>query len=297
MELTPVQSTSLLVAYWRHVETTRRRRIQEPLISDPTATALIEAFLSDEQRQEYESSPIFELGIKCLALRTRFIDDWLQSKHNNGCSSETPYTSRQQQRRQIVNCGAGLCGRPYRLDFLNSQQQQSTTRVFEIDSDISLLSKKKQALHEAGFQEYCDTYHVEADLQDIPSTIQALETIDAFDSSNCNTDWIAEGLLEYMDPTIHHRPLLQMAYDFSGPSSSSRMIMQVLEPPFAELFISKLGSNLPWKRLVPAEEIVDLAKQVGWSTATIHTGQELCTKYNRNKVDLLPGYTIVCLEK
>ena len=100
-----------------------------------------------------------------------------------------------------------------------------------------------------------------------------------------------------MDPSVHHEPLLQMAYKYSGPSS--RMILQVLEPPFADLFISKLGANLPWKRLVPAKDIVNLAKKIGWTTATIHSGEELCNKYyNHEKgADQLPGYTIVCLEK
>lgn len=42
-ELTQVQSTSLLTAYWRDVET---RQTRNPLISDPLAQLLVEALLS-----------------------------------------------------------------------------------------------------------------------------------------------------------------------------------------------------------------------------------------------------------
>ena len=301
LELTPVQSTALLVAYWRDVETKRKHQesssstltsTRASLVSDPTATVLVDTLLSKESRDAYAASPIRDVGIDCLALRTRLIDDWLMRQLSIPSSNEDEVNKRglASKPRQIVNLGAGMDGRPYRLDF-----EQISTRIFEIDSDPTLLEIKKKVLEDAGFQQSCPTFSVGANLEDVQSTIEALQKMDDFDS-NADTDWIAEGLLEYMDPTLHHPPLLQMAYDLCGPSS--RMIMQVLEPPFGELFKSKLGADtLPWKRLVCAKDIVAVAKDIGWSSATILTGDDLSQKYDKRKIVDLPGYTMVCLEK
>lgn len=96
-QLTPVQSTSLLVAYWRDLET----RNPFPLIQDPTAQVLVDALLSPSQRQKYDASPIRPYGLECLAVRTRAMDDWLAAD----------VSSQSKQKRQLVNLGAGMCCR------------------------------------------------------------------------------------------------------------------------------------------------------------------------------------------
>ena len=79
----------------------------------------------------------------------------------------------------------------------------------KIKCQNALLEIKKKVLEDAGFQQSCPTFSVGANLEDVQSTIEALQKVDDFDS-NADTDWIAEGLLEYMDPTLHHPPLLKL---------------------------------------------------------------------------------------
>ena len=120
-----VQSTSLLVAYWRSLETLNYSTINPPLIQDPTAQILLDNLLSNEARQEFEKSPLRPIGWDMLALRTRVIDDWLLKEgpfaSSNGSSGG---------RRQLVNLGAGMCGRPYRLNCADILD-----RVIEVELD------------------------------------------------------------------------------------------------------------------------------------------------------------------
>ena len=273
LELTPVQSTALLTAYWRHQET-----ISSGLIHDETATTLIDKLLATETRLEFDKSPIYDLGVDCLAIRTKFIDDWLISAKD--------------EERSIVNLGAGMCGRPYRLNFHHNN-------YYELDSDLSVLRIKHQVLEEAGFQASCaaPVSLVGANLEDLEATAQTLKKavlmpLNTGDES-IPTDWIAEGLLEYLDPVTVHPQLLQMVYDFSAPKS--RMILQLLEPPVADLFLQKLGAKLPWKPLVEASAFCEQAKEIGWDCVTVVDHNQLAKKYNRPLE--MPGYNIICLEK
>jgi O-methyltransferase involved in polyketide biosynthesis len=73
--VTEVQATSLLVSYWRYKEATKPPGVR--LIDDLPDKILVDALVTTEQRDIFENSPILERGIDALALRTRFIDDWL----------------------------------------------------------------------------------------------------------------------------------------------------------------------------------------------------------------------------
>jgi O-methyltransferase involved in polyketide biosynthesis len=109
-QLSEVQATSLLVAYLRHMETTRSRignnqPPSPPLIQDDFAQILLDQLLVGNNNKhmidQWRQDPFLPLGINMLAIRTRTIGDWLLQGKGHA---------------QIVNLGAGMCTRPYRLD-------------------------------------------------------------------------------------------------------------------------------------------------------------------------------------
>jgi methyltransferase (TIGR00027 family) len=283
--LTPVQSTSLLVAYWRDLET----RSTEPLIRDEPAGVLVDAFVLQQQREEYEKNPIRQIGWDCLAVRTRIIDDWLLQKgiFAEDSNVETNKDGHNQGSRQIVNLGAGMCSRPYRLDFGSSE----TTTVFEVDSDLSLLQAKKITLEGAGFRlgSSVQIVQVMGDLRDADSTAVALQNA-GFDP-NVRTDWIAEGLFEYLDPREHHGPLLDMTRRLAN-APGSRLAFQILEPQVKERF-QELGVDLPYKDLVEVDVLMRQAVDVGWKPDRVFRECDLADLFQR-EINL-PGFNIAFL--
>jgi len=290
-QLSPVQSTAILTAYWRHLETTSSRR---KLVDDPTAAALVDGLLtSTSLRAEFDRSPIRDSGIDCLAVRTKFIDDWLlPPMGRKGSSSATTRTTR---RKIIINLGAGMCGRPYRLDFNNNDAAGGGVDYYEVDSDLDLLRIKHRVLKEdAGLRTSCCSLTlVGTNLENVVESRRVLEERIVRTGDVTPTDWIAEGLLEYLDPITVHSDLLQMAYDLSD--SKSRMIVQLLEPPVAELFLEKLGASLPWKPLVEASVFCEQAVKIGWKKVQVVDHRELGEMYNFTFN--VPGYKLICLEK
>jgi O-methyltransferase involved in polyketide biosynthesis len=155
-QLTPVQSTSLLVAYWRDLETRGQADHiphHKPLIQDPPAQALLDALLSPSQRQAYQDSPIRPYGIECLATRTRALDDWLLRVHATGNNNDIIMPTKPQ--RQLVNLGAGMCCRPYRLQDLPLH----ILSWWEVDSDMELLKVKRSILQSATTSSHCRRLH------------------------------------------------------------------------------------------------------------------------------------------
>ena len=95
--LTAVQQTCLYTAFWRDREQKHRG-----LISDPQAPVLLDAFLSDELRQQLLASAFLGPGIDLIAVRSKLIDDAIMSRNATG-----PV--------QLVLLGAGMDTRAYRL--------------------------------------------------------------------------------------------------------------------------------------------------------------------------------------
>jgi len=124
-QLTPVQETSLLVAYWRHLESISapyNKNIgnhvpaSPPLIQDLYATKLVEALLPQKRQIEFDKSPIRDTGRDILAVRTKCIDDWLLRRgEEDGSAAAVDANKKDKPCRQLVNLGAGMCARYYRL--------------------------------------------------------------------------------------------------------------------------------------------------------------------------------------
>lgn len=242
VSLTPVQQTSLLVAYWRSLETARSSLQNAPspsLIQDDFATILVDKLASNENLQQYKSSPFLPIGINCLAIRTRVIDDWLLEG----------------QQRQIVNLGAGMCTRPYRLNLNES------TVVYEVD-DPSLLRAKRQVLRDAGHEPKVTVVHVAGDVTAMNQLKESL--IESGFDPSLPTDWIAEGLLEYLDPA-HHLKVFRGAKHLGGNNKESRIVFTKCDPFCRDYVENVMGVNLPWAELRSVSDTVEDMVKAGWS--------------------------------
>jgi len=271
-----VQSTSLLVAYWRSLETLHA---PNPLIQDPTAQILLDNLLPQETKQKFETSTIRQIGWDMLALRTRVIDDWLlqQGPFENSSSSSADGNNPSES-RQLVNLGAGMCGRPYRLDC------NPLTRVLEVELDGSLLQVKHQVLAEAGYQPTTDLISVELDL--LKDSEKSLATLyENGLEEDTPTDWLAEGLFAYLDSDGH-----QSVFELAGHRPQSRLAVSLFEDECKDLFLQH-GVDLPWSDLVPCQDVIAQAKSVGWELERLVQNDDWKELYGRDTH--LPGYNII----
>jgi methyltransferase (TIGR00027 family) len=303
--VTEVQATSLLVSYWRYKEATKPPGVR--LIDDLPDEVLLDALLSPEQRDIFENSPFLLRGIDALALRTRFIDDWLLRRfpavdtHDNVLCADHAATT-------VVNLGAGMDARPYRLEKLAGR-----CRYIEVDSNRSLLELKHSILQRA-LKPHCPVIQVEADLSDIKMTQSVLQEAGLVGNDQNNTedgddsheslesiDFVAEGLFAYLEPSCHES-LLKLCHDISG--DHSRMILTVLDPTGARNFqTDNAGSSssssfqIPWKQLVPIKVLADKAKECGWTHVNVWQLSDMFEMYDRTPVSDLRGYALLTLEK
>jgi len=281
-ELTPVQSTSLLTAYWRYMES--HQSVHQPLIDDPTSKTLVDALLCQSLRADYDASPIRPYGIDCLAVRTRAMDDWLVAQKNS-----QPEESKEVQKRQLVNLGAGMCGRPYRMkDVPNIYQTW-----WEVDSDLDLLRTKRSVLSAAGYESRVPIHDLCIDLarQSLHDTLTAQPGFVSNDE-NIRTDWIAEGLFAYLEPHRHLSLLQETAF---LSTKGSRMTVTVAEPAMME-FWGSFGAKIPHQVLVPVNDILTKARDADWMVDQHIRPQEWSQRYP-GRGEHLPGYHVLFLEK
>ena len=220
------------------------------LIQDDHASVLVEKLASKELLQSFQSSPFLSIGVNCLAIRTRVIDDWLSR------GKDSP-------QRQIVNLGAGMCTRPYRIDF------GKDCVVYEVD-DPNLLNAKRQVLHEAGHAPMSKVVHVAGDVTDMDTlAVTLLES--GFDPL-LPTDWVAEGLFAYLDP-VHHIKVLQGAKQLAG-RSGSRFILTSVDPFCREYVVDMMGVEMPWAGLRRISNVIEELNKSGWSKDVTVLGDE-----------------------
>lgn len=268
--LTPVQQTSLLMAYWRMLETNRSSMQHAPspsLIQDHLAQVLVDKLASPDLLEKYRKSPFLPIGLNFLAIRTRVIDDWLVDSSTDGP-------------RQVVNLGAGMCTRPYRLQYLSD-----STIMYEVD-DLELLNAKQQVLQDAGYEPRVQVQHVAGDVTDMDTLCKSLLN-NGFDPS-LPTDWIAEGLFAYLDPK-HHMHVFCHAKEYSC-SGSSRFISSLVDP-FCREYGNMLGVDLPWAELRPIPDVIKELKDAGWSKNVTVLGDEEFMRMFKRTVTL-PIYLV-----
>jgi methyltransferase (TIGR00027 family) len=260
-----VSLTALAVAAGRAVETSR----PDPLVEDPFAAALVEAahsyveFPTAWPPDPLSVSPLQQpllLASIYIGVRTRFIDDFLQS---------TPATE------QTVVLGAGLDTRTHRLDW------PAGSRVFEIDH-ANVLDFKAGILARLSPPPSCELITLAADLSE---PWRALLLAFGFDPGQPTT-WVLEGLLPYLDSAAQ-RAVLTEVLALSAPGSRA-VIERAVPLPKTEDFEAKLRdfslqTGLPMSELLARADPPDPAELLtvaGWR-CTAHTVQELCEKYGR----------------
>ncbi|ASO20761.1 methyltransferase (TIGR00027 family) [Actinoalloteichus hoggarensis] len=182
-----VGRTALLVAAGRAIETHRA----DSLAQDPYAEHLVRAApdsvhwpIRIEDVPDGDANPLWGRLGRYFGLRTRVIDDFLLSAAARRAGG------------QVVQLGAGLDTRPFRLDW------PAGTTLFEIDRE-HVLSFKHTVLDRLGARTTAPLRSIAADLRDDWSSA----LLDAGFAPDRPSVWLAEGLLLYL-PAEAERQLI-----------------------------------------------------------------------------------------
>ena len=271
-QLTPVQQTSLVTAFWRNCE--QQRTDKEPLCVDPQAPILLEKLLERDSMESLLASPFFTGGVNLLAVRTRFIDDFIL----DSALSVSGRQVGQPQPQQLVLLGSGMDTRAYRLNL------HKDSVVIEVDSDMDVLRGKHDVLAMASHKATCRVATVAVDISESEKVVSKVVTAGL--KSTMPTVWVLEGLLEYLKPSVH--PLLLSALrrkSFPG----TRIVLQCLEPSFGE-YSAKLGLALPYQQLVTVEQMKRSLLEAGFCGVRVHNQDELQHRFRRI---LPPGFVLM----
>jgi methyltransferase (TIGR00027 family) len=257
--------TALAVAAGRAVETSR----PDGIVDDPFARALVDAarshvdFPTSWPADPEAASPLQQpllLASIYIAVRTRFIDDFLQS------GPATP---------QTVVLGAGLDTRAYRLPWPDG------SRVFEIDH-ANVLDFKAGVLGRLSARPACELVTVATDLA-LPWRGPLMAA--GFDPQQPTT-WIIEGLLPYLDAAAQLSVLKEVA---ALSAFGSRAVIERAVPlpktddVDAKLREFSLQTGLSMSELLARADPPDppvLLTSAGWR-CNGHSVEDLCATYNR----------------
>jgi methyltransferase (TIGR00027 family) len=144
-----VSDTAFWVAHYRAVETRR----PDALFHDPLA-----AVLAGEQGEQIaKDMPLRFMTAWVIAIRTRLIDEYIQGAISEGIDA-------------VVNLGAGLDARPYRMDLPPS--------LLWIEADYPKMIEFKQS-RLAGETPKCNLERVAMDLANLSARREFFKSIDA----------------------------------------------------------------------------------------------------------------------
>ncbi len=209
-----VGQTALGVAKLRARESERADR----LFNDPYAEAFVAAApeaVAERRAPPGESSSLGAIFQARVAIRTRFLDDYLLAACAAGC-------------RQVVLLAAGMDSRGYRIEWA------AGTRLFEIDQP-DVLAFKDAVLNSCGAVPRCHRVARAADLRED----WAGAAVDSGLRPAGRTAWLAEGLLIYLTAeeagqllttiTSLSAPGSRIAFEFNdsgegGPVSRARTL-------------------------------------------------------------------------
>jgi methyltransferase (TIGR00027 family) len=183
--LNGVSRSSLIMAAARAIETER----PDGLFKDPLAAKLAGEDTIFEARpgiQKYE-----DMGAPIAIVRTRFFDDFLQSKA--------------ELVKQVVILGAGMDTRAFRLPW------PSGTHLFEIDTP-DVIEYKESILENT--PSLCHRHLIAVDLKEL----LAESLVSRGFQSDIPTIWLMEGSIYYLDESDVHK-LLKTITDLSTPGS------------------------------------------------------------------------------
>lgn len=185
-EFDPISHTAKIVAAKRAIEQFH----PAPLFNDPFShclagdevTALQAQWQEAAQRKEMSLVDVIVKRTRYIAIRTRFIDDLLQSALSK------------LQQHQIVILGAGLDTRAFRLTY------SPNTTLYEVDHP-EVLHYKARVLQNVSPR--CQHRLVPGDLA-APSSAWVTELFNAGYQNGTATVWIMEGVVMYLKPEEVH---------------------------------------------------------------------------------------------
>ena len=211
-----MQQTAFLTCFWRREESLK----PAPLIRDPFAARLVDAFVAEETLAEMRASERKDEAVDLLACRTAFCDEFVVEEVGRltGAAEAAAATG-----LQVVALGAGLCSRPYRLH----QSCASDVQWFEVDRDREVLQWKHEVMgaDSVGGDSIPKVHSLACDLSQPEQVAKSLLEHPHF-SSERPTVFVMEGLLEYLPQEVH-QPLFRACVESTrgGPVS---MVMQNL---------------------------------------------------------------------
>jgi methyltransferase (TIGR00027 family) len=188
-----VSDTAYLVAHHRAVESARR----DALFADPLAARLAGA----RGRAIAEAAPASAMTAWSVALRTVIIDEFIRQAIANGADT-------------IVNLGAGLDTRPYRLAL-----PPSLTWV-EVDYPDVIAFKEVEL---AGETPRCRLERIGLDLADGPARRQLLARLDG---RATRVQVLTEGVVPYLDVG----QVAELADDLRGLAHVDSWIVDYISP-------------------------------------------------------------------
>ncbi len=224
-DLDLAEETSIMVAYWRACESQR----PDCLVKDDLALWLAETAISSDRKLRYCSTPLFQTYVDLVAVRTRMIDELLLAWLADA------------DRAQIVNVGAGLDARPFRLTLPPAAKFACVDTPRMVRAATELFGD---------FTACCDVVRVATRVANLDQLLSGL-TRAAF-KLNRPVFWILEGFVEYLSENETQTLLSAIA---SASSSGSQIIVAVLTPNMMQLAQAARDPYFPWKRLISVDQI------------------------------------------
>jgi|GEM_PF-5059738 len=238
-----------MAAYWRARESAR----ENPIIHDAEAVRIVGDLLPPLKRDKFDRSPLLQMFVDLVAVRTRLIDEhllrWLEEEPS---------------KVQVVDLGAGLDSRPYRLslsenvDFyyvdtgaVNSlrdtiyQKSGTHARLIRVDANLGRIGQVRELLKAAGLDFKRRVF------------------------------WTLEGLIEFLGPK--KTDALLRTIRGCSPSGSA-VAVSVLDPEIIQVAERAGDHNFPWKRLPSVEEVISAL--AGWDVSVI-SGDEAGRRFGR----------------
>jgi methyltransferase (TIGR00027 family) len=270
-DLSLVGATALGAAMMRAQETARN----DALIHDPYASAFVAAarrpfeHIPDPDGRLAQLEDVFRADV---ALRTRFIDDYVDAAANRGV-------------RQFVLLAAGLDTRAYRLAW------PERSRLYELDIP-EVLDFKDAVLRDVGAVTRCQRFALHADLRENwPAVLEQ----SGFQREE-RTAWVAEGLLAYLPPDA-----LGRLFDAIDVLSDSESELAFEVPSTSDDSVLAQASDLPSMESVASMWHGDVVANTqqwldehNW-TAVVHDRNVLSRRYKRDFNQTKANFVIATL--
>lgn len=241
-EIATVSDTALRVAGYRALETRR----SDSLFRDPLADRLA----GERGSAMVARAPWFTRGGGSAIARTKIIDDWIIASIREGFDT-------------VINLGAGLDTRPYRLDVPSSLQW------WEADFP-RLIEEKSHLLADA--RPNCRLARENLDLTDFAALSACLERAV---SSATAAVVITEGVLRYLDPEV----VAHLNRALAARPAIRRWILTLSSPTGLRMNERRRAQNGPPK-FAPPDGIAYFEKS-GWKVTAVDSLPHAAARFKR----------------